>query len=82
MKVKELLERLSHESAISVTEERSLPDGKAVLTFSTKLPFPKVGPAWYSMVVQSEDEDIAPEKIEALLRHLWMLQLDITKKTS
>jgi hypothetical protein len=47
------------------------------MPFSSVLPFPKFEPVWYSMVVQSDDEDIPDEKIEAMLRHLWMFQLDI-----
>jgi hypothetical protein len=29
------------------------------------------------MVVHSDDEEIPNEKIEAMLRHLWMFQVDI-----
>jgi hypothetical protein len=77
MKLAELLEKLKAESDIDIHEERSLKDGSRVLTFSSTLPFPKIEPAWYSMVVRSDDENIPNEKIEAMLRHLWMFQLDI-----
>ena len=77
MKLSELLKRLEKHSVISITEERIRPSGKRVLTFATSYPFPKVGGAWYSMVVSAEDDDISDEKIEALLRHLWMFQVNI-----
>jgi hypothetical protein len=77
MKLSELLKRLEKHSVISITEERIMSSGKRVLTFSASFPFPKVGGAWYSMVVNAEDEEIADDKIEALLRHLWMFQVDI-----
>ncbi len=77
MKLSLLLEKLKQEPDIDIHEERSLKDGSRVLTFSTTLPFPKFEPVWYSMVVLSDDEDIPREKIEAMLRHLWMFQLDI-----
>lgn len=77
MKLGKLLEKLKSEPGIDIHEERSLKDGSRVLTFSTTLPFPKFEPVWYSMVVRSDDEDIPKEKVEAILRHLWMFQLDI-----
>ena len=77
MKLSLLLDKLKKAREIDIHEERSLKDGSRVLTFSTVLPFPKFEPTWYSMVIQSDDEEIPNEKIEAMLRHLWMFQLDI-----
>lgn len=77
MKLVLLLEKLKTEPDIDIHEDRSLKDGGRVLTFSSTLPFPKFEPVWYSMVVRSDDEDIPNEKIAAMLRHLWMFQLDI-----
>jgi hypothetical protein len=77
MKLSLLLEKLKAEPDIDIHEERSLKDGSRVLTFSSVLPFPKFEPVWYSMVVHSDDEDVPNEKIKAMLRHLWMYQLDI-----
>lgn len=77
MKLSALLKQLENHSVISITEDRIIPSGKRVLTFSASFPFPKVGGAWYSMVISAEDEEIPNEKIEALLRHLWMFQVDI-----
>jgi len=77
MKLSLLLEKLRQVPEIDIHEERSLKDGSRSITFSAVLPFPKFEPAWYSMVVQSDDEDIPHEKIEAMLRHLWMCQLDV-----
>jgi hypothetical protein len=77
MKIAELLDKLRNIPEIDVSEERSLKDNRRVVTFSTQKPFPQVGPAWYSMVVHSDDEEIPTEKIEAMLRHLWMFQLNL-----
>jgi hypothetical protein len=78
MKLSLLLEKLKQEPDIDIHEERSLKDdGARVLTFSTRLPFPKFEPVWFSMVVHSDDEDVPEKKVEAMLRHLWMFQLDL-----
>ena len=77
MKLSKLLKELEKYPAITITEERVRPDNKRVFTFSTPYPFPKLGGAWYSMVISHDDEDIRQEKIDAMLRHLWMFQIDI-----
>lgn len=78
MTAQELLDRLAKHSEIDILDERSVKGGTRVLTFSSVLPFPKSGPVWYSMVVKSDAEDIAHETIEAMLRHLWMFQIDLS----
>ena len=77
MKANELLEKLKAVSEIDIQDERSVKDGTRVLIFSANLPFPKNGAVWYPIVVKSDDEDIAQETIDAMLRHLWMFQLDL-----
>ncbi len=79
MQLSALLKKLENHPAITITEERVIPSGKRVLTFSAAYPFPKAGGAWYSMVVEADNpqEEIPEEKIAAMLRHLWMYQIDI-----
>jgi len=77
MKVSALLDKLRTIPEIDISEERDLKDIRRVITFSTVRPFPQLGPAWYSMVVHSDDEEIPQEKIEAMLRHLWMFQIEL-----
>jgi hypothetical protein len=79
MKLSALLNKLEKHPAITITEERTIPSGKRVLTFAASYPFPKVGGTWYSMVVEAEspEQEIPDVKIAAMLRHLWMYQLDI-----
>jgi hypothetical protein len=82
MRINALLRKLENHPVITITEERIIPSGKRVLTFSASYPFPKVGGCWYSMVVGSDDQDIPEEKVAAMLRHLWMFQLDIQAEDS
>ena len=77
MKLKELLKKLAEHEEIGM-EERRLKDGTVVYIFFAALPFPKAHEhVWYPIVVKPGQEDIDTAEIEAMLRHLWMFQLDI-----
>ena len=80
MKIQWLLEQLKPVSEIK-TVETIHPDGTRTYIFSSVYPFPRVSePAWYVIVVNPGQEEIDDREIEAMLRHLWMFQLDILPK--
>ncbi len=80
MKIAWLLEQLRPVSEIQ-TVETIHPDGTRTYTFSSIYPFPRIPePVWYVIVVKPDQEDIDDREIEAMLRHLWMFQLDLLPK--
>ena len=76
MKLSQLLSKLKDVPEIEV-EERVHQDGTKAFVFFSLLPFPKYEPAWYVIVVKPEQEDVDDKEVEAMLRHLWELNLDI-----
>jgi hypothetical protein len=77
VKIALLLEKLKSVPEIK-TLETIHPDGTKTYTFSSVYPMPRMAePIWYPIVVKSGQEDIDDREIEAMLRHLWMFQLDI-----
>ncbi len=77
MKIVLLLEKLKPHSEIKITET-ILPDGTKTFVFSSVFPFPRASePVWYVIVVRPGQEDIDDREIEAMLRHLWMYQLNL-----
>jgi hypothetical protein len=77
MKLAPLLEKLKSFSEIQI-EERIHPDGSRTYIFSSFYPFPRYAePVWYVIVVKPGQDEIDDLEIEAMLRHLWMFQLDI-----
>jgi len=80
VKIAWLLEQLKPVSEIK-TVETIHSDGTRTYTFSSVYPFPRVSePVWYVIVVKPGQEDIDDREIEAMLRHLWMFQLDLLPK--
>lgn len=79
MKLSALLERLQEEEELTISEHRS--DGVHQFIISTKIPFPKNHWEWYVYTlpkgVGPEDFELSQWQIDAMLRHLWMFQLDI-----
>jgi len=76
VKIALLLEKLKPHSEIKTTEI-ILPDGTKAFIFSSVFPFPRASePVWYVIVVRPGQEDIDDREIEAMLRHLWMYQLN------
>jgi hypothetical protein len=81
MKLSLLLERLRQEEDLRI-EERTDSEGVQQYIVWTQLPYPKVPRhEWYVFTlpkgVQAEDFDVEQWQIDAMLRHLWMFQLDI-----
>ena len=80
MKIAWLLEQLKPVPEIK-TVETIHPDGTRTYIFSSIYPFPRIPePVWYVIVVKPGQEDIDDREIEAMLRHLWMSQLDLLPK--
>ena len=77
MKIAQLLEKLKTVPEIKILETIH-PDGTRTYTFSSVYPMPRMAePVWYPIVLKPGQEDIDNREIEALLRHLWMFQLNI-----
>jgi hypothetical protein len=77
VKIALLLEKLKAVPQIK-TLETIHPDGTKTYTFSSVYPMPRMAePVWYPIIVKPGQEDIDDREIEAMLRHLWMFQLDI-----
>ena len=77
MKIASLLEKLKPHPEIKITEI-ILPDGTKTYIFSSVYPFPRASePVWYVIVIKPTQDDIDDREIEAMLRHLWMYQLNI-----
>lgn len=77
MKIARLLEKLKAVPEIK-TLETIHPDGTKTYTFSSVYPMPRMAePVWYPVVVKPGQEDIDDREIEAMLRHLWMFQLNL-----
>ena len=80
MKIAQLLEKLKAAPQIEILETIH-PDGTKTYTFSTVYPMPRMAePVWYPIVVKPGQEDIDDREIEAMLRHLWMYQLNILSR--
>ena len=82
MNIDLLLRHLKPVKQISITETRSLKDGCTVYTISTVLPefpFGKDKHAWYTLVVEDGQTEIPKSEINAMLRHLWHLGLDLNE---
>lgn len=82
MKIDLLLRHLKAIDSVSITQTKSLKDGCTIYTISTLLPefpFGKDKHAWYPLVVEDGQTDIPTAEIEAMLRHLWHLGIDLTK---
>jgi len=78
VKIARLLEQLKPHSEIKTVETKH-PDGTRTLVFWCLYPFPRAPePAWYVIVVRPNQDDIDEREIEAMLRHLWMFQLNLT----
>jgi hypothetical protein len=77
MKLALLLEKLKAVPEIEV-HEHIQPDGRIAYIFASIYPFPRVAePVWYVIVVKPGQEEIDDREIKAMLRHLWMYQLDL-----
>jgi len=77
VKIASLLKSLEPIREIKV-EERIHSDGKHVYIFSAAYPFPHVPePVWYPIVLNPGQEEIDDREIEAMLRHLWMFQINV-----
>jgi len=77
VKIAWLLEQLKPHSEIKTIETKH-PDGTRTFVFSCDYPFPRSPePAWYVIVVRPNQEDIDNREVEAMLRHLWMFQLEL-----
>jgi hypothetical protein len=77
VKIASLLEKLKLVPEIQI-EKRIQADGKEVYIFSATYPFPRVPePAWYVIVLKPGQDEVDDREIEAMLRHLWMFQLDL-----
>ncbi len=77
MTIASLLEKLKPHAQIK-TIETIHPDGTRVYVFSSLYPFPHAPePAWYVIVTKPGQTEVDNKEIEAMLRHLWMFQLDI-----
>jgi len=78
VKIARLLVKLKAHSKEIQTLETVHPDGTRTYVFSSIYPFPRIPePVWYVIVVKPGQEDIDDREIEAMLRHLWMYQLDL-----
>ena len=77
MKLRNLLEALK-EHDVKVRQVVRHPDGSAVYTFSGQLPeFPRGHcPTSYSLTVAGEDDFVGHDRIEELLCHFWLLQVE------
>lgn len=78
MNIEKLIHWLgSHQ--IEVLEDRNHADGCRVITFITSLPGPEVMArhVWYPLVLSKNQTEVSRSEIEALLRHLWHLELEI-----
>ncbi len=77
MKISSLLDQLKPVREIQ-TVETKYPDGTRTYTFSTVYPVPRAPePAWYVIVIKPGQEDVDDREIEAMLRHLWMAQVQM-----
>ncbi|SRR5579871_963701 len=80
MKLSQLLDRLRIEKDLKV-EERIDPDGIQQFIVWTNFPFPKKHVEWYVFTlpqdVKAEEFEIEQFQIDAMLRHLWMFQLQV-----
>jgi hypothetical protein len=75
-----LLEQLKSVTEIKILETIH-PDGTKTYTFSSVYPMPRMAePIWYPIVVKPGQDDIDDREIEAMLRHLWMFQLNLLPK--
>jgi hypothetical protein len=86
MKLSTLLDRLKKETGFSI-EERKNSDGLQQFILSTVMPFPlKQRPEWYVFTlpkgVAAENFEIEESQTEAMLRHLWMYQVDVNEPSS
>lgn len=85
MKLSRLLDRLRAEEDLHV-EERTDSDGTQQYIVWTQLPFPKNHSEWYVFTLpkgmSAADFDIEIWQIDAMLRHLWMFQLEIEEESS
>jgi hypothetical protein len=85
MKLSRLLDRLRAEEELHV-EERTNSDGIQQFIVWTQLPFPKNHSEWYVFTlppgIPADDFDVESWQIDAMLRHLWMLQLEIHEEAS
>ena len=80
MKIARLLEKLKSVAEIK-TLETIHPDGTKTYTFSSVYPMPRMAePVWYPIVVKPGQDEIDDREIEAMLRHLWMFQLNLLPK--
>lgn len=78
MKLQNLIEALK-EHDVKVRQVVRHPDGSAVYTFAGQLPEFPCGycVASYSLTVAGEDDFVGRDRIEALLRHFWLLQVEL-----
>jgi len=76
MKLSVLLSSLKQVAEIDI-DERTHKDGTKVFIFSSLRPFPQFEHVWYPIVVLAGQEDVDDDEVEAMLRHLWMFQLNL-----
>ena len=64
---------------IEILEDRNHADGSRVITFTAPLPGPETSGrhVWYPIVLSNDQTEVSRSEIEALLRHLWHLELEI-----
>ena len=83
MNLEELLARLKGID-VNLEEERRLADGTRILILTSFLSFFPLMPhhRWYTLVVSSEQQEVAEVEVEAILRHFWHGELDwFSRKT-
>jgi hypothetical protein len=79
MKLSRLLDKLRIEKDLKIDERTS--EGVQQYILWTTIPFPKNHSEWYVFTlphgVTAEEFEIEQWQIEAMLRHLWMFQVEI-----
>ena len=78
MNIEKLVHWLSSHH-IEVLEDRKYADGSRVITFTAPLPGPEAEQrhVWYPIVLSKDQTEVSRPEVEALLRHLWHLELDV-----
>jgi hypothetical protein len=83
MKLSLLLDRLRVEKDLRIDERTS--EGIQQYIIWTTIPFPKNHSEWYVFTLPhgmtAEEFDVEKWQIDAMLRHLWMFQVDIVEES-
>jgi len=80
IQISALLTSLQRQAKVKVAETRTLENGTEVKILVGTLPVFPHGerPTWYPLVILPEQETIDMREVEAILRHFWNAQINLS----